>query len=137
MNIRDLVNILSEYSQSNKPFRVEIVKTKSTIKSLQIIDYPVLKKWKKLDNTFDEQLKKRLKPDPAISFLSLSKRNKLFVPYLQARHIQEFSMKYSKNEQYKFWKYLFRNSMNQTRVFTEGSEVGYMHVKVELPLSTA
>lgn len=130
MNYKNLVNVLIEYSKNNKPFRIEIVKDKSKILSLSIIDYPVLKKWKSIDKTFSEYLRNCGKSKPGVNFLSLSKKNRIFIPCSKAKHLQESSKKYTKNEQLAFWKFVFDNSKNAKRIFTEGSEVGYLHVKV-------
>jgi len=58
------------------------------------------------------------------------KKNQLVIPCLEAKHIQDFSSKYSRAIQIKFWKYVFKTSKHSSHIFTHGIDIGYLHVKI-------
>ena len=130
MDIEDLVHILKKYSRAHKPFRVEIIKDRNKIESLKIIDYPVLRKWKNIDSAFNDHLQNC--KEIGVSFKSITGKSLIIIPCSKAKHIQDFSMKYNFNTQVKFWKYVFNQTKFTNKIFTEGAEIGYLHVKATL-----
>lgn len=131
MNIPDLVDVLISYSKKKKPFSIDIHKKSNTILSLAITDNPKLKKWKKINTESFNMHKSSVKDcKQGVSFLSLSKKNQLVIPCLEAKHIQDFSLKYTRSDQIQFWKFVFKNAKDSSRIFTHGLDIGYLHIKI-------
>jgi len=132
MNILEMVKLLKAYSNSKKPFYIMLKKIGNEIVSLTIVDYPELKKWKAVNkHTYSEFLKRCKSTTNGVSFMSISGRNKLIIPCKPAKHIQDFCKKNSIEYQVNFWNYVFKQAKHEETIYTHGSEVGYLHVKIK------
>lgn len=132
MNILEMVKMLKTYSNSNKPFFITFKKLGNEIVSFTIVDYPELKKWKAVNKqTYSDFLKQCKRTNNGVSFISITGNNKLIIPCKPAKHIQDFSKKNTIEYQVNFWKYVFKQAKHEETIYTHGSDIGYLHVKIK------
>ena len=129
MNICEVVDLLNIKAKKYKYIKIYFQKRGSKLRNVLISTHPGLKVHKRVDKKTFKKFITNCK-DLAISFMSLSRRNKLVIPCKPARDIGDFTRKYPKTEQLKFWEKVLKCAPKNATIYTDGLDVAYLHIKI-------